>query len=724
MIEKSKSSKFRLKFLLGVLLLVVILLSGRLAYLQGFKSDELKTGALEQWTKAIEIDSKRGIIFDRKGKKLAISINASTIWANPVEIKDPLTTAQTVARVLNLDEEVLYERFTENKKTQRIKQWVSREEAEELKELNLKGISIVDDNKRYYPYGNFATSILGFTNIDNVGLDGLEKQYEDVLRGKPGKWVKTTDAANRQMPYDSEKIYDAQDGLSIVSTIDETIQQYAEQYAEQGRIDNNAKTVSVIIMDPNTGDILAMTTKGEYDYDLNSPRIPIDETIQKSWDGLSQEELQNKWFDMWRNYAISDIYEPGSTFKIITAAAALEENTTNPNAHFFCNGFVRDIKGAVLKCASWYDPHENLNFKEGFAVSCNVVFVNAGRQLGKEKFYKYLKGFGFGEKSGIELSGEQKGIIPYNVDKIKEVNLATMSYGHGIAVTPIQMINALSAIVNGGNLMKPRLVTDLIDYEGNIIKSFQPEATRKVISKTTSDTMRELLESVVTTGSGKRAQVPGYRIGGKTGTAQKVIDGRYALNKYIGSFVAVAPIDDPKIAMIVIVDEPGNGIYYGGSVAAPIAKSILEETFNYLEIPPVFTEEEKEKIVEKVIIPDVRNIKIGIAGKALTDLGLKYSTEYSEITSESIVVQQFPEPGLEVLKGSIVDIYLNGNKIKNTTMPFLIDMSHEEAIGLLDDMGIKYTITGTGSVIKQEPGPGEQIDGDTSITVELSEENR
>ncbi len=720
--KPSKSSKARLKGILVLVSLLVIFLIGRLGYLQIYKSEELKKGALEQWTKAIDIKSKRGIIYDRKGKKLAISVSASTIWAYPKDIKDPLNTAKTIAEVLQMDEEIIYDKLiNKERNAERIKQWVSREEANTLRDLGLKGITVVDDNKRYYPYGNFATNILGFTNIDSIGLDGLEKSYETYLTGIPGRWVKTTDAANRQMPYDGEKIYEPKNGLSLVSTIDETIQHFAEKAAEQALVENNAKNVSIIMMDPNNGDILAMTTKGNYDYDLNSPRIPIDEEIQKQWAELPQEDLDKKWFDMWRNYAISDIYEPGSTFKIITAAAALEENTTAPNDHFYCNGFV-DVKGRKLKCAEWWKPHKDLTFHRGFDVSCNIVFINVARNLGKEKFYKYVKGFGFGTKTGLELSGEQRGIV-LNTDAINEVELATMSYGQGIAVTPIQMVNSLSAIVNGGNLMKPRLVSELIDDEGNIVKSFEPEILRKVISKTTSDTMREMLETAVSTGSGTRSQIPGYRIGGKTGTAQKVIDGRYMQNKYISSFVAVAPIDNPQIAMIVIVDDPGNGIYYGGTIAAPIAKTVLEETLNYLEIPPTLTDIDKDKLIERIIVPDVRNIRIGEAGRALTDLGLRYTTEYGEITDQSMVIQQFPEPGTEVLKGSIIDIYLNVTSFGDI-MPFLIDKSEEEAIKILDDMKIKYTITGTGTVIKQDPNPGQEINIDTNVIIELLETNR
>ena len=293
-----------------------ILLIGRLGFLQIVRGEELKKGALEQWTKGITIKSKRGIIYDRNGKKLALSISASTVWASPPDIKDPEKTAKEVARVLNLDEEYVYEKITKRVGTEKIKQWISNEEAQELRKLKLPGIEIVDDNKRYYPYGNFASHVLGFTNIDNNGLEGLENIYDEYLTGVPGRWIKTTDAASRQLPFDDEKIYEASDGVSIVTTIDETIQHFVEKAAEEALIVNKAKNVTIIAMEPHTGDILALANKP--DYDPNNPRVPLDEELKKSWENLSQDELLEKWYEMWRNTAISDVYEPGSTFKIIT----------------------------------------------------------------------------------------------------------------------------------------------------------------------------------------------------------------------------------------------------------------------------------------------------------------------------------------------------------------------------------------------------------------------
>lgn len=688
----------------------------RLGYIQIVKGEELKKGALEQWTKGIYINAKRGTIFDRNGKKLAISVSSHTVWASPADIKDPANTAKKIAEVLSLDESEVYEKITKDINVIKIKQWISMEETKKLRDLNLSGIEIVDDNKRFYPYGEFASHIIGFTDIDNNGLYGIERTFDKYLSGTQGMWVKTEDARGVEMPYGGEKIYDPEDGLNVVLTIDETIQHFVEKYAKKKLMETNAENVSIIVMEPSTGDILAMTNMPQYD--PNTPREPLDEKTKREWESLSQEELQKRWYDMWRNFSINDSYEPGSTFKVIVAAAALEENAVQVNSTFYCNGFVTDIPGAVLKCARWYNPHGHQTFEEGLENSCNVVFVDVGRRLGKEKLYEYVKAFGFGEKTGIELTGEQAGIIPVNTNIIKEVNLATMSYGHGIAVTPIQLITAVSAIANGGKLMTPRLVSQLVDSEGNVVKTFEPEVKRQVISEGTAETLLKLMEGAVSEGTGSNAYVPGYRVAGKTGTAQKIIDGRYAPGKYIGSFVAIAPANDPKIAVLVIVDEP-EGIYYGGSVAAPIAGDLIEETLNYLEVSREFTEEEKEEFQYTEIVPDVRNLTIGEAGKILTQLGFRYTTESYNIEENSVVIEQFPLPGTEVTKGSIIDLYLDSDyKSENRIIvPDLSGKAKEDVIRLLDSLGLIYEFEGEGKVIDQTPKPGDEINLNTKVKV-------
>ena len=703
----------------GSVIVIILLLILRLGFLQIVRGEELKKGALGQWTRGIPIKSKRGIIYDRNGKKLAVSVSSSTVWAIPAEIKEEKAeyVAGEIARILEMDEEEVYKKITKKVSNEKIKQWITKEEAIELRGLNLPGIDIVDDSKRYYPYGNFAPFVLGFTDIDNNGLYGIERVYDKYLTGTPGKWVKTTDAPGRQLPFDGETIYEASDGLSAVLTIDETIQHFAEKAVDESMEITNSKNISVIVMEPYTGDILAMVNKP--DFDPNTPRISLNEEIQKEWDSLPMDELQKRWFETWRNFSISDIYEPGSTFKLITAAAAIEENAVQPETGFYCGGTTK-VQGRVLKCSSWYNPHGALSFTEGLNHSCNIVFIDTVRKLGRDQFYKYLKAFGFGEHTGIDLIGEQGGIIPWNVESIKEINLATMSYGHGVAVTPLQLVNSVSTIVNGGNLMKPRIVKELIDSDGNIVKTYEPEVRRRVISESTSEKMLQMMGSVVTDGTGSSAYIPGFRVGGKTGTAEKVVDGRYAKGKYIGSFTAVAPVDDPQIVILVVVDEP-VGQYYGGTVAAPVAKRIIEDTLNYLEVEHIFNDDEKTEVEEMIIVPDVRNMTIGEAGRTLANLGLKHTTEYLELTSESKVLDQFPLPNIEVRKGSIIDLYLNEKSVESLAMPHLIGMTKEEVIEILDELELNYELKGNGTAETQNPLFGEKINQDTKIEVEFKE---
>ncbi len=651
----NKSTRKRLKFAIFVVTLIVFFLGYRLIRVQVIEGSEYRRGAMQQWTKAINLKSDRGVIYDRKGRKLAVNVTSFTAWASPSDVNNPEETALKLGPILKIDSTKIYENLTKESSVVKLKQWITREEAEMVRELDLEGISIVDDSKRYYPFGNFASYVLGFTDIDNNGLYGIEKVYDEYLTGVPGVWVKATDRDNRQLPYGGEKIYNPEDGTSVVLTIDETIQGFAEEAAEETLIKNQAKSVSIIVMDPNTGEVLALANKP--DYDPNNPRMSLDENVNTQWESLTFDEQQQKWYELWRNYAINDIYEPGSTFKIVTAAAALEEASANLNTHYYCNGFIRDIPGVVLRCSSWYDPHGDQDFSTAFSNSCNVAFVNMARDLGKEKMFEYIKAFGFGEVTGIDLLGEQKGIIPSGTESIREVNLATLSYGHGIAVTPIQMINAISVIGNGGNLMTPYIVKSLLDSDSRIIESYEPENKRQVISKTTSEELLDMLELTVLEGTGRRAYVPGYRVGGKTGTAQKIIDGRYVDGKYISSFGGLAPVDDSKIAVLVIVDEP-TGIYYGGTVAGPAAASVIEKTLNYLEVPRKYTEDELEATKETVIVPDVRNLSINSAGKELTDLDLRYTTEYEDFNIDTLVLDQYPSPGVEVIKGSIIDLYL------------------------------------------------------------------
>ncbi|RKD34755.1 stage V sporulation protein D [Thermohalobacter berrensis] len=706
-----------------MLLIVSIFVLGltiRLGYIQIVKGEELKKEALEQWTRDIPVKAKRGTIYDRKGKKLAISISTNTVWCRPADIENPKETAKIVANILEMDENEVLEKLTKKQSVVRVKMWIDKEKADALRKENLKGIEIVDDNKRYYPFGNFASYILGHTNIDQVGQYGVEKTYNKYLTGTPGRWIKTADAVGRQLPYENEKFYEPENGLNLVLTIDETIQHFAEKAALEALVKNKAKKVSIIVMEPKTGDILAMASKP--DYDPNNPREPLNEKLKEEWAKLPVNEQIKKWYDMWRNFPINDSYEPGSTFKIITAAAGLEEGVVTPTSQFYCDGFITSVEGARLKCWRYYNPHGSETFVEGVQNSCNEVFVAVGQRLGKENMLKYIKGFGFGEKTGIDLTGEQSGIIPRSADSMREVNLATISYGQGIAVTPIQLITAISAVANGGKLMEPRIVKELIDQDGNIIEKFKPEVRRKVISEETSKTLLKILETVVSTGTGKKAYVPGYRVGGKTGTAQKVINGRYADGKYIASFVAIAPVNDPKIAVLAVIDEPSNGEYYGGRIAAPVAGQVVKETLSYLDVEPQFTEEEKEKFNEKnVVVPDVRNKTLREAGRILLRLGLDYNTETLNVEKDSVVIDQFPLPGTKVNKDSLVELYVKTKRKESNeiVVPNLTGKSRQEVIKILNKLNLRFNFKGEGKAVSQTPKPGTKVDFNALVKVEF-----
>ncbi|WP_425446982.1 penicillin-binding transpeptidase domain-containing protein [Dethiothermospora halolimnae] len=712
------SSKRRLILMLLFVTITSLILVFRIGYLQIVKGDSLKEGAINQWSKDIPIDPKRGKIYDRNRKVIVTNINAYKVECTPADIENPKKTSMELSRILKLNEKEVMEKITKKQRLVKIKQWINEDQEKALRKADLKGVFIVPNNKRLYLYGNFAPYIVGFTNIDNKGLYGIERTFDKYLTGMPGRIVHNTDSLGRQLPYNNERFIEPKQGLNLVLTIDEAIQHFAEKAALEAQVKNKAKKVTVIMMEPNTGDILAMATKP--DYNPNSPRKPLNEELKTKWSGLSEQELVKEWNNIWRPYPISDTYEPGSTFKIITSAAGLEEKVVNKESEFYCGGYITDIPGAKLKCWRYYRPHGHETFVEGVQNSCNPVFVKVAQRLGNEKMIEYIKAFGFGEKTNINLLGEQTGIIPRNPDTMREVRLATVAYGQGISVTPIQLITAVSAVANGGKLMEPRLVKEMVDEKGNVIHKVKPKVRRQVISEETSKTLLEILQSVVSDGTGGKAYVEGYRIGGKTGTAQKVIDGRYASGKYIASFMAIAPADDPKVVALVIIDEPSTGVYYGGQIAAPVAGQVIKETLDYLEVEPKYNKEELENRNKKrVMVPDLRNLNIIDATKKLDKLGLKYNTDVLDVNKEDIVIDQFPMPNTKVKEKSVIDIFVRNRKEKNETVviPNLTGKTREEAIKTLNKLNLRFKFTGNGRVIEQQPKAGKQVEFNSLIEI-------
>ena len=652
-------SKKRLVVVMVLACSLFLCLIGRIGYLQLVKGEWLSTKASEQQTREIPIEAKRGTIYDTNMKELAVSITKYTVWCKPVEVKDAEKTSKELAKIIDEEYEDVYKKVNKkNVALVKVKRWIDDETADKITKAGLSGIWVAEDNQRYYPYGNFASYVLGHTSSDSTGVAGIELKYDSVLKGTSGKLIVSTDAAGKEIPQGSEQYYEPTTGNGLVLTIDEVIQHYCEKAAQRAYEKNNAAKVTIIAMEPSTGNILAMVNKP--DYDPNKPTEAIYPYYEELLnDCKNNDEKMKAYFSMWRNPAVSDTYEPGSTFKLITSAAGLEEGVVKQDDKFVCKGSVT-VGGQKLKCWRSYNPHGTETFKQGVQNSCNPVFIEVGNRLGVSKLYDYIEGFGLTKKTGIDLPGEALGVM-YKEKDVGPVELATISFGQSNSLTPIQLITAVSAIANDGNLMQPKLVKAYTDNKGNITEEVEPVKVRQVISKETSAQMREIMESVVTEGGGKIAYLPGYRLGGKTGTAQKVINGSYAQGKYVCSFVGVAPADDPKIAVLAIVDEPTGVAAFGSQTGGPIIKEVMNNCLKYLGVEPRYTEEEKkENVKNKVEVPDVRGLTIEEATKVLQEVKLEANVDNDiEIKEGTVITDMFPKPGISVNEESLISLYFD-----------------------------------------------------------------
>nr|WP_192930110.1 stage V sporulation protein D [Alkaliphilus pronyensis] len=705
-------------FMFAITSLAIFGLIIRLGWIQIVNGEKYKELANRQQTRDIPIPAKRGVIYDRNGKELVISASTSTIYVRPREVEDVEATASKLANILELDTNDLIKKIDKKYSTVKIAYWIDDDLVDKIRQEKLKGVYIGEDNMRHYPYGNFASYVLGHTNVDNRGIAGIEMEYDKYLSGIPGRWIKSTDGEGRQLAFSVERYYPPEDGLSVVLTIDEVIQHFTEKAIQNALEINKAKRVTTIVMDVKTGDILAMAAKP--DYDPNKSREPLDEELRLHLEELPDNEKLEIWYSMWRNPMTNDTYEPGSTFKLITTAAVLEEGIATPESHFYSSGTI-NVAGRILKCWRHYNPHGDQTLEEAVQNSCNTVFVQLGEKLGSKTFYSYIDAFGFKDITGVDLPGERKSIM-YQLPQVGPVELATMSFGQSISVTPIQLITAVSAIANNGTLMKPRIVKELVDHEGNIVHRFEETIVRQVISQKTSREMLDIMESVVSEGSGKAAYIPGYSVGGKTGTAQKVIDGKYAPGYYVASFIGVAPTDDPRLAVLVIVDEPNGLSHFGSITAAPIAGEILEESLRYLEIRPKYTDEEAEELIKAdVIVPEIRQLTVKEAKKLLTESKLKYNFE-TEFQNEdtAVIVDMFPKPGAKVQENSTVLLYTKddiGDAV--VFMPNLSGKTIGEVNRIANALGLRLKISGSGVVTSQYPEANEEVQQGTIISVEF-----
>jgi stage V sporulation protein D (sporulation-specific penicillin-binding protein) len=668
----------RLSVFVGVMILIFAIILGKLVFLQVINAEEYHKMAMGQWVRDTRLNAKRGLIFDREGKKLAVNLGMYSVWIRPKDIEDVNKTADTLQKILLLDREYIMSCLTHKGNSKILKRWIPKEtadllfdikKAEEIEERKLLyGIDIIEDIKRYYPYGTVGSQIMGFTNVDNVGISGLEKLYNTEMTGVRGRTVYTKARYFDELPFGNSKLTEPEDGYSVVLTIDEEIQEKVEKEAYKALVKTKANFVTVVAMNPKTGEILAMTTKPDYN---PNERMDLLYSLDKPWELMGEQELEQvkkmpaeeknkRVYERYRNRTITDMYEPGSVFKAVTGAVAVEENIVGDpfnDYKYFCDGRVTQVPGN-LKC--WYYPrtHGAETFANALQNSCNDALVQMALELKQDTLLKYYKAFGFGEKTGIELVGESKGILPSDPSTIKDIELATMCYGQGkIVVTPLQLITAVSTIVNGGNLMEPMIVDKLVDVEGNVISENEPKVRRRVVSEETSSIMRRVLETVVTKGGGKAAKIPGYRIGGKTGTAQKVVDGKYADGKYVSSFMGIAPIEDPEILVLTVVDEPRTG-RYGSKMALPTSREVLRFALPYLKKNPKYTAEEKKWIEEQVEVPNFVGKKVRDIQAIADKNNVIVEFDRVMIKEEDEALEQYPSAGTKVNKLERVDIIL------------------------------------------------------------------
>lgn len=729
--------KFRI--VLASLLIIFLLLIIRLIWLQFVQGSDLKEQAYNQQTTDQIISTSRGTIYDSTGKTLAISTPTDTVTINPKKIvgsNDEETkakkekVAKAFSEIFELDYNETLEKVNSTSNVQTIAKKVDKDKIDKLKqwmetEKISTGINIDEDTKRVYPYNNLASNLIGFCGTDNTGIQGIEDSWNSVLQGTPGKITTSTDAIQEEIPDSNQTYIPAENGSDIVLTIDYYIQTVLEKYLKQAVVENNAESGTVVAMAPSTGDILGMACYP--DYNLNTPFEPNTEELKATWDTLDSKTQSDALYNMWKNNVVSSPYEPGSPYKLITAATALEENITSedvPN-DFYCNG---SIEVADRKISCWTQAHKGAKtLRQALQVSCNPSLIQLGQRIGAETLYKYYQAFGFFDKTGIDLPQEASSTY-WKLEDVKDVELATMSFGQRFTITPIQLVSAVSAIANDGILMKPRIVKQIINPETGTTTDIEPVQVRQVISKSTSERMRNLMKSVVDDGSGRLAKVEGYSIGGKTGTSEPQA-GRED-EGYIASYVAIAPTEKPEICLLIAVHNPNpnnEGSHQGGQVCGPVVSQMLSEILPYLGLTSSNAQTSTDTVEEDTsyaTVPDIRNKTVTEAEKLLKQAGFTTKVNISGDKNSTLVTDQTPKPGSSIPKGSIIVLYTEENDTRvSVKVPDFKDKTLAQAENMAKANNLNITTEGSGTVISQSIMVDTAVEEGTIIKLTLSTES-
>ena len=734
-IKGSKAPGGRVRLVMLMLGAAMAVLIVRLFYLQVVQADMWKEKASSQQMYSTSITATRGNIYDRNMKTLARSVTVWTVFISPAEMKEEQRelVASGLSEILDVDYDMVYEKSLKTwRYNETIKRKVDNDTADEvtafIQENDIRGIYLTEESMRYYPYGNLASTVLGFTGSDGSGAYGLEAYYNKALSGTDGVIASVRNAKGTAMPFSEQQIYDAEDGQSLVLTIDETVQHYLEKHLENAVQEHEVQNRAVgIVMNVKTGEILAMSTKP--DFDPNEPSAIYDTAAAEALaeqleEAGGDEEKLDAYYEalgeaqlaQWRNKAISDPYEPGSVFKLITASAALETGTVTGSTPFYCPGYI-EVAGNRIAC--WKaGGHGNLDFVGAIKGSCNPAFIMTGQALGAELFMEYLDKFGLYDVTGVDLPGEATSIMHSRETMLNEnmASLSSASFGQTFKVTALELMTAVNATVNGGYLMQPYVVSQVLDSDGNVISSTEPVVVRQVISEETSALVASYAEQVVSGegGSGARAAVPGYRIGGKTGTSQKLDQEG---DETILSFYGFAPADDPEIAVLVMLDEPQKNNQYGSVIAAPVVGNILADILPYLGFEPSYTEEELSSA--DMATPYLINYGLQEAQSTLVQAGL----EYRVVGSGTTVVGQTPGAAMPIPGGGTVVLYTEEGEKTTASVPYVIGKTGNEANRLILNAGFNIKIEGEsleheGCVaVAQSIEAGENAEIGTVITV-------
>ena len=715
----------RLRFIFVVVLLIFILLIGRIAYIQFIQGSYLSELAYNQQAINQIISPKRGSILDSTGKILAQSSTVDTITINPAKLvasNDEATAelkenvAKAFSNIFELDYEETLAKVTSDSQVETIAKKVEQEKIDELKawmdenDVSI-GINIDEDTKRYYPYDSVLAQVIGSCGNDNQGLSGIEYEWDSILSGTPGKIVSSKSASQKEIPNSEETYIAAENGSDLTLTIDLNIQAIVEKYLQQAVDNNNVQNGgNCIVMNPKTGDILAMATYPSYN--LNTPFTP-NEQLAETYDSLSDSEKSVALYKMWTNTAVSELYEPGSVFKLITASTALEENITETDiaGDFYCKG-SEDVDDITVNC--WRDtPHGSQTLRQALENSCNPALIQLGKRIGTTTLYKYFKAFGFFDKTDIDLPGEAESLFIAE-DEVKPIERATMSFGQRFSITPIQMITAVSAIANDGILMKPRIVKSITNTDTGAVTNVDTEEVRQVISEETASEVKSMMQSVVEYGTGWRGSVTGYTVGGKTGTSEPRA-GREDIDGYVATYVAISPVEDTQVVLLLNLYKPPKDNHQGGTLAGPVVSQMLTEILPYLGIP---SDNDSTNGEDLITVPDVRNKTITEAEKILNEKGFETKITTSNDKNSTVVTDQVPKPGATLTANSIIMLYDQDTRV-SATVPDLNGMSKYQATNELRNSNLNISVEGSGIVTSQDPPKGSIVDAGTVIKVTL-----